>query len=808
MALTIFRCMLFATTILFFSGTLSQAQETVFYNTALYDTLNPNPEASGRYSALWGYTAPNGREYALLGGFTGTHIIDITEQPIKEVAFIAGPNSGWREMKTFGTFAYVVSEGGAGMQIIDLRNLPESASLIKSDMTTFRTGHTIDQEGAWLYVHGSNVEAGANQGTLIFDVATDPLNPVLVGQYDRGYVHDAAVRNDTMYAAMINDGRLDIVYLGKDRKDPQLVTEISYPGAGTHNADLTIDGRYLMTTDEVGSTPKTLKVWDLSDIDDIVKAADWTPVEGQTIHNVHIKGTVAYIAWYTAGARIVDISDPVNPVEIGFYDMVPGSNSRTFGNWEVYPYFESGKIIASDMTTGLHVFTFDGAKKGLVNGTVRDSVTGLPLSGAIVDLPELGRSITTGASGHFQVLAAEGETNFAVRLLNYKLREGAFTLSSDGANVEILLSPLRLRSVHILPIDAKTDKEITTFAFDIESRGEGVSGELSTLQLPADSGYTLRVGAWGWLPKTVQVPSEVEGDIRIVMQRGYSDDAELDLGWSLGEPDDDGASSGMWERGDGPELRLQIQGEPPVIVEPGDDHTPDGVKAFYTGIIDAEQPSPGSSDIDSGRVTLTSPEFDLTTYGDPHISFWLWYVNQAFSFFAKDDRLYIRLSNNGGDSWEDVLTLEDGVQEWTEFKLRVADYMTPTSRMRFRIVAADSAEQGWVEAGLDDFLVSDTGISSGVKGGGRFAGANLQLLPNPLTDNGLLRLTLPTSARNLQVDLLDVAGRSVATIYRGSLLEGESSIQVDSRDLRSGIYYVRVRFEDGSSLSRKITLVK
>ena len=65
-----------------------RAQETVAYNTTLFDTLNPS--TAGRYSALWGYTAPDGREYALLGGFSGTHIVDITTKPIRQVAFTRG----------------------------------------------------------------------------------------------------------------------------------------------------------------------------------------------------------------------------------------------------------------------------------------------------------------------------------------------------------------------------------------------------------------------------------------------------------------------------------------------------------------------------------------------------------------------------------------------------------------------------------------------------------------------------------------------------------------------------------------------
>ena len=47
----------------------------------------------GEYSAGWGYTHPNGREYALTGTYTGTAIVDITDSAnVHEVAFISGPS--------------------------------------------------------------------------------------------------------------------------------------------------------------------------------------------------------------------------------------------------------------------------------------------------------------------------------------------------------------------------------------------------------------------------------------------------------------------------------------------------------------------------------------------------------------------------------------------------------------------------------------------------------------------------------------------------------------------------------------------
>src|SRR5207249_168038 len=134
------------------------AQPQTGYHTHLFGHLNPEPPAGSNwtYSALTGYAAPNGREYALLGGFLGTHIIDITTSPVKEVALIPGPHSGWRELKTVGKYAYVVSEGGAGLQIIDLTNLPASATLVNSDTSVFRSGHTITKDNiGFIYVNGS-----------------------------------------------------------------------------------------------------------------------------------------------------------------------------------------------------------------------------------------------------------------------------------------------------------------------------------------------------------------------------------------------------------------------------------------------------------------------------------------------------------------------------------------------------------------------------------------------------------------------------------------------------------------------------
>jgi hypothetical protein len=63
------------------------------------DSLNarhggPGPSFGFYFATSWEYVAPNGREYALLGAYDGTSIIDLDTHPIREVAYIPGVARG------------------------------------------------------------------------------------------------------------------------------------------------------------------------------------------------------------------------------------------------------------------------------------------------------------------------------------------------------------------------------------------------------------------------------------------------------------------------------------------------------------------------------------------------------------------------------------------------------------------------------------------------------------------------------------------------------------------------------------------
>lgn len=777
------------------------------YNTTFYDRLDPDPPVAypERYSALWGYTAPDGREYALLGGYRGMHIVDITEQPIREVAFVDGPDSEWREMKTFGHYAYVVNETRGGMQIVDLSNLPESAEVVATISDHFETGHTITQEGDWLYVNGVGVNAGVNQGTMIFNVAENRLDPPLVGSYAERYVHDVTIRGNTMYAAAIIDGQLDIVDLGEDRTNPTLITSIVYPGAGTHNSDLTTDGRYLMTTDEVGETDKSLKVWNIEDLDDIYKVADWSAEPNAVIHNVRIIGDLAYISWYTGGTRIADISDPTNPVEIAHFDEYPGEIPYTIGNWEIYPYFESGKLIASDMNTGLWVFTLDVEQKGTVSGVVRDAETGFPLPGAVIDLPQLNRRIYADDQGRYEIAAGVGELSFSAKSVNYLLNDGTLTLAADGISTDIMMTPLELRHVVLRPIRRDNADPIPGAHFDVITRGTGSAEPTASIELdlPNDSAYTVVVGAWGYRTKGLTLATGVSGTIDVELIPGYADNAEVDLGWTKGIPTDD-ATNGRWSiYTPRPGSYLSLSDGTLIPLAPEEDRTPNGTHVFGT-----VSPSYG---IDSGSTTLLSPEFDLTEYPDPELSFQLWYTNDAYFWVPSDDRLTIEISVDGGESWTELAALEESTDDWETFTFRVKDFVTPSATMRFRIVASDIGVGQWVMAAMDEFQIVP-GVPSAVPDDGTKRDSmpepSLSFFPNPTSGYGVLDATLEEGVSAVIIDLMDAVGRRRIHLYDGAMQAGRTQLPVHLDNVPPGRYILRFLAADGSARYHPITILR
>ncbi len=69
---------------------------------------------------ICGY-AQNGQEYALVGASKGLSIVNVTNptNPV-QIVQIPGPNNLWKEIKVYRNYASITTEGGGGVQIVDL----------------------------------------------------------------------------------------------------------------------------------------------------------------------------------------------------------------------------------------------------------------------------------------------------------------------------------------------------------------------------------------------------------------------------------------------------------------------------------------------------------------------------------------------------------------------------------------------------------------------------------------------------------------------------------------------------------------
>src|SRR4030095_3254802 len=278
-------------------------------NMTLLANLNQHPSGT-LYSALWGYRAPNGREYAILGCATGTAFIDITDTTnIHEVGFRTWLNSSWREMKTFSHYAYIVTEATGtanGMQIIDLQYLPDSIHYVTTiTFTSYTHTHSIQQDGPYLYLNGGNVTSGLAGtgdvgGVRILDLTSNPENPTVRGGWKTYYVHDCRVRNDTMYACNIYDppGTISVVNVSsKDGIQPTITSWVNAPNPFPHNCALLPGRTFILTTDAKSSPNGKLKVWNISNLSNVTFVASWQPTGITTaiVHNVEIYGNYALV---------------------------------------------------------------------------------------------------------------------------------------------------------------------------------------------------------------------------------------------------------------------------------------------------------------------------------------------------------------------------------------------------------------------------------------------------------------------------------------------------------------------------------
>lgn len=346
---------------------------------------------------IWGWTdSVTHREFALVGRTNGTAFVEVTDPAnpryLGELPMHQGAKSNiWRDIKVYKNHAFIVADGAGphGMQIFDLTQL---RNVQKPPVSFQETAHydrihsahniVINESTGFAYPVGNSMGGETCGGALHMIDIREPTRPKFAGCYAdpstgkarTGYTHDAQCvvyhgpdeqykgREICFNSSETAVGIADVT----DKQHPKPISVASYPNVSyTHQGWLSEDHRYFYLDDEGdeldGTAPKTRTlVFDMTDLDDPVVAKEFLGNTSATDHNLYVRGHNLYQSNYVAGLRVLDIKDPANPVEVGFFDTVPyGENAPGFaGSWSNFPYFKSGVVAVTSMREGLFMIRY------------------------------------------------------------------------------------------------------------------------------------------------------------------------------------------------------------------------------------------------------------------------------------------------------------------------------------------------------------------------------------------------------------------------------------------------------------------
>lgn len=752
----------------------------------------------------WGYRAPNGTELAIYGHQTGTSFVNATDPSnATEVVNIPGATSTWRDMMTYSHYCYIVTEGsgaGTGLQIVDLANPLVPVLVSTYTANDFTTAHNlfIDVEAGILYAVG----AGPSGGMKILSLA-NPLSPVELDYFTPYYIHDIYVDDGIGYAGAINSGTLRIIDLS-DPSNPITIATHTYPNAFTHNAWPNAAKTHCTTTDETGGGH--LHVWDITDLGNIDLASEYE-VPGAIIHDVRLKNDVAYLSYYSAGARLVDLFDPQDPVEIGYFDtcIIEGGFN---GDWGVYPFRSDKVFYASDRQRGLFILEFTGTLAGKIQGVVKDAVTLSPLVGAELDLAEEGIIITTGVGGTYSDGVPAQTYTVQTSQFGYATNTAQVTVAERGtATHNVNLSPLPFGSVKLTLTAAESGAPVpgvlvTLLDTPLATVVSNAAGEAVITGVPAGPNWTVRLAKFGraLTDRVVTAPANGQSVYPISLPRGMGDDFDWDQAWIVGSPGDD-AVDGIWER------VVPIGSFYNGVVGANGDASPTGAGFAYVTENHHAGAFAGTSDVDGGHTSLLTPVFNGSGLGSLTLFYQRWFSNRAP--VQSTDQFRVDFSTNGGSAWTNLETISMGTDTWASVVVPIPQASTA---MQLRFVAEDLGDDTFVEGGIDDVRVVGALATDAPQIPTLATSSSLDSpQPNPFRESSSITLNL-ARAGEAKLEVYDVSGRRVAELLAGKrVAAGTYRVSWEGRDdqglrVAPGMYFIRLSAPDGEITRKAIVL--
>ncbi|MBC8234633.1 carboxypeptidase regulatory-like domain-containing protein [bacterium] len=144
---------------------------------------------------------------------------------------------------------------------------------------------------------------------------------------------------------------------------------------------------------------------------------------------MHVAGDYAYLADDWFGLRVIDVSEPSNPYEVGFcYTRYAAIGVHVAG----------GYAYVADSYSGLCILRYTGGLSGSISGYVKDKMTQEPIPKTLVVARQGDSKIRaiTDKSGHYEILDLQiGEWQVICLKKGYKLGIKTVEVSAGEPNI-------------------------------------------------------------------------------------------------------------------------------------------------------------------------------------------------------------------------------------------------------------------------------------------------------------------------------------------------------------------------------------
>ena len=230
--------------------------------------------------------------------------------------------------------------------------------------------------------------------------------------------------------------------------------------------------------------------------------------------------------------------------------------------------------------------------------------------------------------------------------------------------------------------------------------------------------------------------------------------------------------------------------------------------ASYSGSKSAKVTNTANSA--GGVYHLYAPTVDMSNATAITLSFRFAYAQRST---ANNDRLRVYVSNDCGATWslrtqlQGLSTLPttgvvsgnfvpNGPSQWSQTVLTNINSTYHVSDFRLRF---EFQSEGGNNLYIDD--VNINGVAVGLEEVTSGNGAGLIVMPNPAKDNAQVVLNVRAAGR-VQVDLLDVLGRTVKGLHNAPLPQGVRRMDLQVSELPAGLYFIRMQQEDQNQTVR------